>query len=65
MHVVFHVLSLSLCEVTKESQENVSGQLASVLRIETLVPCTWSTNCNQDNAAMDARPNHVGQHEYF
>jgi len=36
----FYVLSLSLCEVTKENQENVSVQLTSVLRIETLVPCT-------------------------
>jgi len=36
----FYVLALPLCEVTKENQENVSGQLASVLRIETLVTCT-------------------------
>ena len=61
----FYVLSLSLCEVTKENQENVSGQLAFVLRIETLVPRTRSTSCNQDIAAMDAGPSHVGQHEFF
>ena len=34
----FYALSLSLCGVTKENQKNVSGYLASVLRIETLAP---------------------------
>jgi hypothetical protein len=61
----FYALFLSLCEVTKENQENVSGQLVSVLRIEILVPCARSTSCNQDTAAMDAGPSHVGQHEFF
>jgi len=59
------ILSLSLSEITKENQENVSGQLVSVLTVETLVPCARSTSCKQDTAAMDAGPSHVGQHGFF
>ena len=65
MHVVFYVLSLSLSEVTKENLENVSGQLVSVLTVETLVTCVRSTSRKQDTAVMDASPSHVGQHEFF
>jgi hypothetical protein len=65
MHVAFYVFSLSLCKVTKENQENVSIQLASVLIIETLFPCTRNRSCNQDIASMDACPSRVGHHELF
>jgi hypothetical protein len=65
MHVAFYVFSLSLCQVTKENHENVSRQLASVLRIETLFPCTRNRSCNQDIASMDACPSCVGHYELF
>jgi len=61
----FYVLSLSLSGVTKENQENVLGQLVSMLTVETLVPCARSASSKQDIAAMDAGPIHVGQHEFF